>query len=108
MLKKYLIERTVPNVGASKDADFKKITASSNEILEKLGPDIKWDESFVTSDKIFCVYEAANEDLIRKHAQMGGFPVDKITEIKETLNPDYGEQLYRGKDHKENVNINFS
>lgn len=108
MLKKYLIERELPNVGTSSEDDYKKMVGTSNEVLENLGPDIKWDESYVTDNKVFCVYEAASEDLIRKHAELGGFPVSKISEIKETLSPDFGEQLYKGKQNDSNVNLNFS
>src|SRR6476619_5301024 len=92
LLKKYLIERNVPNIGSTGREDFKKLTAKSNSVLSALGEkDIKWGESFVTDNKVFCVYEAANEDIIRKHAQECGMPADKITEIKETLSPEFGE-----------------
>ncbi len=108
MLKRYLIERDLQNVGSSSEDDYKKMVGTSNEVLENLGPDIKWEQSFVTDNKVFCVYEAANEDLIRKHAEIGGFPVSKISEIKETLSPDFGQQLYRGKEDKSGVNVNLS
>lgn len=108
MLKKYLIERELPSVGSSSEEDYKKMVGTSNEVLENLGPDIKWDESYVTDNKVFCVYEAANEDLIRKHAELGGFPVSKISEIKETLSPDFGKQLYRGKEKSSGVDLNLS
>ena len=110
MLKRYLIERDIPNVGASSGDDYKKMVGTSNEVLENLGPDIKWEQSFVTDNKVFCVYEAASEDLIRKHAQIGGFPVDKIREIKETLSPEFGQgdEFYKGKEGTGGVNLNFS
>ncbi len=108
MLKKYLIERDLPNVGSSSEADYKKMVGTSNEVLKNLGPDIKWEESYVTDNKVFCVYEAASEDLIRKHAEIGGFPVNKISEIKETLSPDFGQPLYKGRENSSGVNLNFS
>ena len=112
MLKKYLIERNVPNVGATPREDLKNLTNKSNEILGKLGADeIKRGESFVTDDKVYCVYEAANEDVIRKHAQECGMPADKISEIKETISPDFGQgdEFYKGHHAEQsNVNLNFS
>jgi hypothetical protein len=112
MLKKFLIERNVPNAGSFSHEDFKKVTAKSNDVLGKLGADdIKWGESFVTDNKIYCVYEAANEDIIRKHAQECGIPADTITEIKETLTPDFGqgEDFYKGHHTQSpDVNLNFS
>ncbi len=108
MLKRYLIERDIPNVGSSSKDDFKKMVGTSNEVLENLGPDIKWEQSFVTGDKVYCVYEAANEELIQKHAKLGGFPTNKISEIIETLSPEFGEELYKGKPEADGVNLNFS
>jgi hypothetical protein len=108
MLKRYLIERELPNIGSSSEENYKKIVGTSNEVLENLGPDIKWEQSFVTDNKVFCVYEAANEELIKKHAELGGFPANKISEIKETLSPDFGQQLYKGKENNSGVNVNLS
>lgn len=87
MLKKYLIERNVPGVGNSKSAEFERMTGTSNEVLQKLGPDIQWKESFVTGDKVYCVYLAKDENIIREHAKLGGFPADKISEITTVLDP---------------------
>lgn len=98
MLKKYLIERNVPNVGSSSEEEFKKMTGTSNEVLRDLGPDIQWKESYVTDDKIYCVYLAKNEEIIREHAKKGGFPSDKISEIKTTLDPTTdSSRLYQSK-----------
>ncbi len=108
MLKRYLIERTIPNVGHWSEKEFKEAVGHSNEVLQNLGPDIKWEESYVTDDKIYCVYQAANEEIIRKHASMGGFPADMVFEIKEMLSPEYGQELYRGKEPDRNVNLNLS
>jgi hypothetical protein len=87
MLKKYVIERTLKGVGGSSQEQYRKMTGTSNETLSNLGPDIQWRESYVTDDKIYCVYLAKNEELIREHAKISGFPVDKISEIRTTLDP---------------------
>ena len=91
MLKKYLIEREVPGVGSSSSDQFKQLTSTSNEVLRNLGPDIQWKESFVTDDKVYCVYLAKDENIIREHARLGGFPSDKISEIKTVLDPTTAE-----------------
>jgi hypothetical protein len=87
MLKKYLIERNVPGVGSAQAEEYEKMTGTSNDVLKNLGPDIQWKESFVTDDKIYCVYLATDENIIREHAKLGGFPADKISEIKTVLDP---------------------
>jgi hypothetical protein len=87
MMKKFIIERDAPGVGASSKDDFAKIAGTSNEVLQNLGPDIQWQESFVTDDKIYCVYLAKDEELIREHAKRGGFAADKISEVKSVLDP---------------------
>lgn len=108
MLKKYLIERNIPNVGQSSGDDYQKMVATSKEILEILGSDIKWGESYVTDNKIYCVYESANEDLIRRHAELGGFPADKISEIKETLSPEFGQEFSLKTEQRPGVDLNLS
>ena len=87
MLKKFLIERNVPGVGNAQTEEYEKMTSTSNEVLKNLGPDIQWKESFVTDDKVYCVYLAKNEEIIREHAKLGGFSADKISEIKTVLDP---------------------
>ena len=84
---KYVIERDIPNVENSTQEDLINITKTSNEVLKKLGTDIHWLHSYVTEGKIFCVYVAANEDLIRKHGEMGGFPVNKIRKVRAVIDP---------------------
>ncbi len=108
MLKKYLIERNIPNVGESSGSDFQRMVGTSNEVLKNLGPDIKWEESYVTDNKVFCVYQAESEDLIRKHAELGGFPTDKISEIKETLSPEFGQEFSRKPEQRPGVDLNLS
>lgn len=87
MLKKFLIERNVPGVGSAQAEEYERMTGTSNDVLKNLGPDIQWKESFVTDDKVYCVYLATDENLIREHAKRGGFSADKIFEIKTVLDP---------------------
>ena len=77
-MPKYVIERTVPGAGQMDAAALGAIAAKSNEVLRDLGPDIQWVHSYVSDDKIICVYYAANEELIREHGRCGGFPVDTV------------------------------
>jgi hypothetical protein len=86
-MPKYLIEREVPGAGMLSAADLKAISQKSVGILQEMGPKIQWMYSFVTGDKIYCVYLAPNEDMIREHAKQGGFPVDRISEIKTEIDP---------------------
>ena len=86
-MKTYLIERDIPNAGSFTAADLKGISQKSCSVLKEMGPGIQWVQSYVTGDKIFCVYKAQNEELIREHGQKGGFPVTKITEISSVISP---------------------
>jgi hypothetical protein len=87
MLRKFIIERDIPAVGTFEREQLKGAAAKSNEVLAKLGPDIQWQESYVAADKTFCVYLAKDEAIIRKHAEMSGFPATKITEIRKMIDP---------------------
>lgn len=87
MLKKFLIERSVPGIGNSSIGEFHQMTHISNDVLKTMGPDIQWRESFVSEDKIFCVYYATDENIIREHARRANFPIDHIFEIKSVLDP---------------------
>lgn len=87
MLKKFVIERNLKGVGSSSTEDYRKMTGTSNETLNNLGPDIQWRESYVTDDKIYCVYLAKNEQIIREHAKISGFPADSVSEVRTTLDP---------------------
>ena len=89
-MKKYMIEREIPKIGALKEEQLKQAAAKSNEVLSELGPEIQWQESFLTADKMFCVYLAEDETIIRKHAAISGFPAAKITEIGKTIDPTTG------------------
>lgn len=86
-LRRYIIERDIPEVGTFERDQLRGAAAKSNEVLQELGPDIQWVESFVAGDKTFCVYLAKDEEIILKHAEISGFPATKITEISKTIDP---------------------
>jgi hypothetical protein len=86
-MKTYLIERDIPNAGKLTPEQLKAISQKSCSVLQHMGPKIEWIQSYVTGDKIFCVYKAENEDLIREHAKEGGFPANVITEVSTTISP---------------------
>lgn len=90
-LKTYLIERNIPGAGALTPDVLKGISQKSCTVLKEMGPSIVWLHSYVTGDKIFCVYQATNEALLKEHAQKGGFPINAITEIKTTIGPKTAE-----------------
>jgi hypothetical protein len=86
-LRRFLIERDIPKVGTLDREQLRAASGKSNGVLRQLGPEIQWVESYVTDDKIFCVYLASDESLIRKHAEMSGFPATKVTEIRKVIDP---------------------
>jgi len=86
-MKRFLIERDIPAVGSLEREQLREAAKTSNGALRLLGPDIQWIESFVAADKTFCVYLATDEDIIRRHAEISGFPATKITEIRKTIDP---------------------
>ncbi len=86
-LQRYIIERDIPEVGTFERDQLRGAAAKSNEVLEQLGPDIQWAESFVADNKTFCVYLATGEDIIHKHAEISGFPATKITKIGKMIDP---------------------
>lgn len=90
-MPKYVIERTVPGAGQMDSAALAAIAAKSNEVLRELGPDVQWVESYVSDDKITCVYVAANEAIIREHANRGGFPADAVLEVRAVIDPTTAE-----------------
>ena len=89
-MRKYIIERDVPGFGNSSAEQLGGAAAQSNRALAEVGPGIQWLESFVTKDKIFCVYLADSEQLIRKHAECSGFPANRILEVKAMLDASCG------------------
>jgi hypothetical protein len=90
-MPKYLIEREIPNAAAISPADLKAISQRSCAALQQLGPSIQWVQSFVTEDKITCIYIAPNADIIREHARLGGFPADRVLEVATIIDPTTAE-----------------
>jgi hypothetical protein len=90
-MPKYVIEREIPGAGKLSAAELKSISQKSCGVLNKLGPQIQWVESYVTDDKVYCVYVAPNEQLIREHAKQGGFPANRISEVKRMIDPTTAE-----------------
>lgn len=86
-----MIEREIPGAGNLTPAELKSISQKSCSILRNMGPQIQWVQSFVTADKVYCTYIAPNIDAIKKHAQEGGFPANKISEIKGVIDPTTSE-----------------
>jgi hypothetical protein len=90
-MPKYVIEREIPGAGKLTADQLQGISQKSCGVLAKLGPQIQWIQSYVTGDKIFCVYIAPNEELVREHARLGGFPANRISEVKEIIDPTTAE-----------------
>ena len=90
-MPKYVIEREIPDAGKLSAAELQGISQKSCGVLRELGPEINWVESYVTDDKIYCVYVAPSEELIRVHAEMGGFPVNRICEVRAVIDPTSAE-----------------
>jgi len=90
-MKRFVIERDIPQAGTMDRDQLRAAAAKSNEVLHALGPDIQWVQSFVAADKILCEYLATGEDIIRRHAEMSGFPATKITEIRKVIDPTTAE-----------------
>jgi hypothetical protein len=87
MLRKFIIERDIPQVGTLERDQLREAAAKSNSVLKQLGPDIQWVESYVAENKTFCVYLAKDEAIIKKHAEMSGFPATKVTEVRKMIDP---------------------
>jgi len=90
-MPKYVIEREIPGAGKLSPQQLQSISQKSCEVLKQLGPQIQWIQSYVTDDKIYCVYIAPNEEMVREHAQQGGFPANRISEIKQVIDPTTAE-----------------
>jgi hypothetical protein len=86
-LRKFIIERDIPKAGAMDREQLRAASGKSNSVLRELGTDIQWVQSYVTDNKIFCLYLAANEAIIKKHAEMSGFPASKINEVRKIIDP---------------------
>ncbi len=90
-MPKYLIEREIPGAGKLSPEQLRGISQKSCSVLNNLGPQIQWIQSYVTGDKIYCVYRAPNEEMVREHARQGGFPANTISEIKNVIDPSTAE-----------------
>ena len=91
-MPKYFIEREIPGAGKLSAEELKAISQKSCGVLQKLGPQIQWEHSYVTDDKIYCVYNAPNEEMVREHATQGGFPANRISQVRSLIDPTTAEQ----------------
>jgi hypothetical protein len=90
-MPKYVIERDIPGAGKLAPADLKAISQKSCGVLSKMGPKIQWLQSYVTGDKVYCVYIAPDEKAVREHAQQGGFPANRVSEVVTVIDPTTAE-----------------
>ncbi|MEO5880898.1 MAG: DUF4242 domain-containing protein [Caldimonas sp.] len=86
-MPKYVIERELPGAGKLSPAELQAISATSCGVLRDLGPSIQWVHSYVTGDKIYCIYNAPSEALVREHARQGGFPANRVSEVRSIIDP---------------------
>jgi len=91
-MPKYIIEREIPGAGKMSAEELRGASQKSCGVLQRLGPQIQWLQSYVTGDKLYCVYIAPNEEMVRKHAQEGGFPANTISEVKTIIDPTTAEK----------------
>ena len=91
-MKTYIIERNIPGAGDLTAAQLKGISQTSCTVIKELGPTIEWQHSYVTGDKVYCVYKATNKELIEEHAKKGGFPANVISEVATTISPATAQQ----------------
>ena len=89
-MPKYVIEREIPGAAELFSKEKRAISQKSNAVLKELGPQIQWVHSYVSGDKVYCVYIAPNEEMVREHARRGGFPVNRISEVKMMIDPTSG------------------
>ncbi|MFL6212408.1 MAG: DUF4242 domain-containing protein [Blastocatellia bacterium] len=90
-MPKYVIEREIPNAGKLSAEELRAISQQSCGVLQQLGPSIQWVHSYVTDDKVYCVYVAPNEEMIREHATRGGFPANRISQVRQVIDPTTAE-----------------
>ena len=86
-MPQFVIERTIPGAGSLTAEQLKAVSQTSCGVLKTLGPTIQWEHSYVTDDKIYCVYSAPNAELIREHARLGGFPAESVQEVRTVIRP---------------------
>jgi hypothetical protein len=91
IMPKFVIEREIPGAGKLTPEQLQAISQTSCGVLRKLGPQIQWVQSYVTDDKIYCVYIAPDEDTVRQHAEMGGFPANKVAQVRAVIDPTTSE-----------------
>jgi hypothetical protein len=90
-MPKYIIERNIPNAGHLSASELQSISQKSCDVLTEMGPQIQWLESYVTDDKIYCIYIAPNEATVKEHAERGGFPANSISQIRTSIDPTTAE-----------------
>ena len=90
-MPKYVIEREIPGAGNMTAEQLKAVSQTSCGVLSKMGPQIQWVQSYVTTDKIYCVYNAPNEEMVREHARQGGFPANSISKVSTIIDPTTAE-----------------
>jgi hypothetical protein len=90
-MPKFVIERDIPQAGSLTPQQLQAISQKSCGVLREMGPQIQWVQSYVTDDKIYCIYIAPNEDAVRKHAQQGGFPANRISQVRSVIDPTTAE-----------------
>jgi Protein of unknown function (DUF4242) len=90
-MPKFLIEREIPGAGDLSTQELQAISQKSCGVLRDMGPQIQWVESYVTDDKVYCVYIAPDEEMVREHARQGGFPANRVSEIKSVIDPTTAE-----------------
>ena len=96
-MPKYVIERNIPGLGNMSDAEVQAVSQKSCDVLRNLGPSIQWLESYATQDKLYCIYIAPNEEIIREHAKQGGFPADRISQVGRIIDPTTAEKQAKAK-----------
>lgn len=90
-MPKFVIEREIPGAGKMTAADLKAVSQKSCGVLSSLGPSVQWIQSYVTADKLYCIYQATDESLVRRHAELGGFPANKISAVTTVIDPSTAE-----------------
>lgn len=90
-MPRFVIERGIPGIGEASHAELRAISEKSCGVLRELGPEVQWVQSYVTGDKIYCLYNSASEDLVREHARRGGFPADSVAQVLTVIDPTTAE-----------------
>lgn len=92
-MPKFVIEREIPDAGKLSPEEIQAVSQKSCGVLREMGPQIQWVESFVTDDKIYCIYNAPDEAAVRQHAQMGGFPANRVSQVRAIIDPTSAESV---------------